>query len=254
MSRFTRYSLYSASWLRRREEQRAWLGLAFALGLLAGILILSFQWPQRIPVGLGAETCFCAPGAVREDEPIQQCSRATPLVVGEDLPSPEIMPPLVAHDSGEPSLPEMGLVEIEPLPAVVVPLLSQEAERLIPPSPVSRHRERRLSTAAAPQGTAVAGPESPWIPASYRQAPAPPYPPAMRERRLQGTVGVRIHVDAVGCPVKVDITAPSGYPVLDDTAQQWILRHWLFTPARRDGQPMASTVRTQVRFVFENIE
>lgn len=254
MSRFTRHSLYSDSWLRRREERRAWLGLASALSLLAGIFTLSSQWPQRIPVGTGEKTWFCFPNAVREDDPVQQCSRAVPLVVGNDLPSPEIMSPLLAHDSGEPSLPEMGLVEIEPLPAAVAPLLYQEADRLIPPSPVSRHRERRLSAAAAPEGTEAAGAESPWVPASYRQAPAPPYPPAMRERRLQGVVGVRIHVDEVGCPVKVDITAPSGHQIMDDTARQWILRHWVFTPASRAGQPMASTVRTQVRFIFETIE
>lgn len=250
MSRFTRHSLYPDSWLRRREERRAWLGLAFALALLAGIVALSSQWPQRTSVGMGAETWFCAPSAVWEDEPVQQCPQSAPLVVGEGLPSPEIMPPLLAHDSGDLSLPEVGLVEIEPLPAAVAPMLSQEAERLIPPFPVLRHRARRLSTAAAPEGTVAAGTESSWVPASYRQAPAPPYPPAMRERRLQGVVGVRIHVDEVGCPVQVDITAPSGHQVLDDTARQWILRHWLFTPASRAGQPMASTVRTQVRFIF----
>ena len=62
-------------------------------------------------------------------------------------------------------------------------------------------------------------------------SPRPPYPSAMRKRRITGSVGVRIAVSPQGLPTAVDITRPSGHSEFDTTTRSWILRHWRFQPA-----------------------
>ncbi|MCQ2371443.1 MAG: energy transducer TonB [Akkermansia sp.] len=87
-------------------------------------------------------------------------------------------------------------------------------------------------------------------PPAYLSAPKPPYPAAMRQRRLQGCVGVRIAVSPLGTPTTVDITQPSGHAEFDSATRSWILRHWRFRPATAAGQAVASTVTTTVRFTL----
>ena len=62
-------------------------------------------------------------------------------------------------------------------------------------------------------------------------SPLPPYPSAMRKRRITGSVGVRISVSPQGLPTAVDITRPSGHSEFDTSTRSWILRHWRFQPA-----------------------
>lgn len=87
-------------------------------------------------------------------------------------------------------------------------------------------------------------------PPAYLSAPKPPYPAAMRQRRLQGCVGVRIAVSPLGTPTAVDITQPSGHAEFDSATRSWILRHWRFRPATAAGRAVASTVTTTVRFTL----
>lgn len=87
-------------------------------------------------------------------------------------------------------------------------------------------------------------------PPAYLSAPKPPYPAAMRQRRLQGCVGVRIAVSPLGTPTAVNITQPSGHAEFDSATRSWILRHWRFRPATAAGRAVASTVTTTVRFTL----
>lgn len=87
-------------------------------------------------------------------------------------------------------------------------------------------------------------------PARYRSAPPPPYPTSLRARRISGTVGVLININAEGLPTSVTITSPSGHLEFDDTARRWILQRWKFHPATRSGIPISSQIRTSVRFVL----
>ena len=79
-------------------------------------------------------------------------------------------------------------------------------------------------------------------------SPRPPYPSAMRKRRITGSVGVRIAVSPQGLPTAVDITRPSGHSEFDTTTRSWILRHWRFQPATSGGRAIASSVTTTVHF------
>ena len=78
----------------------------------------------------------------------------------------------------------------------------------------------------------------------------PQYPPGAGERREQGTVRVRTHVDELGLVTRVDIMRSSGYPRLDRAAQV-SLRSWHFKPALRDGKPVPDDVELNVDFRLE---
>lgn len=60
--------------------------------------------------------------------------------------------------------------------------------------------------------------------------PSPTYPNAMISRGMQGTVVLKITVDALGQKQSVDIKESSGYPELDEHARQWVRRNWTRFP------------------------
>lgn len=152
------------------------------------------------------------------------------LAVSAELPEAELVL--------EPELAE--LLPVEPEPEVFSP-----AEEDMPPTPPAKRpaAEHRRSLAATA--------EAPLTPPAYREAPKPPYPPALRARRISGSVGVRIAVSAEGMPTEVTVTTPDAPAEFSRTTRRWILEHWRFIPARRGESPVASTVQTRVDFVLD---
>ncbi len=124
-----------------------------------------------------------------------------------------------------------------PLPEVALP------EQLASPAPPRR-------TASTPTAPAKAGSPGDFIAASYRTTPRPPYPSAMLNRRIEGRVRIKITLNAEGVPQKVEVENSSGYTAFDSCACEWVLTHWRFHPARRQGVAVASVVHTQVEFVL----
>lgn len=104
------------------------------------------------------------------------------------------------------------------------------------------------SSRAASSATAGGADEAPDTPPRYRKAPPPPYPAAMRAGHYRGEVVVLIEVGADGHPESVRILRSAGREELDRAARDWILAHWSFYPAERDGRRVASRVRTSIRF------
>ena len=80
-------------------------------------------------------------------------------------------------------------------------------------------------------------------------APAPRYPVDALRRRQQGTVLLRVHVDARGNPGDIDVVAGSGSRSLDRAAVEAVGR-WRFAPATRDGEPVAGTVQVPIDFTL----
>jgi protein TonB len=72
----------------------------------------------------------------------------------------------------------------------------------------------------------------------YADAPSPPYPRDALRAGLQGTVMLQVLVDVDGRPLQVDVERSSGHRVLDDAARRYVLRHWTFRPAMKDGRPV----------------
>ena len=81
-------------------------------------------------------------------------------------------------------------------------------------------------------------------------APAPRYPRRAQRHGQEGTVVLRVHVDARGVPGQIDIVDGSGARDLDRAALEAV-RRWRFAPALRDGQPVAGTVQVPIDFTLQ---
>jgi protein TonB len=75
----------------------------------------------------------------------------------------------------------------------------------------------------------------------------PEYPAQAFRAREEGTVVVRVDIDASGTPTNADIARRSGSRELDRAAVDAV-RKWQFKPALRDGKAIASTVEVPVEF------
>lgn len=82
----------------------------------------------------------------------------------------------------------------------------------------------------------------------YLRAPPPAYPIAAIRAGHQGTVMLRVTVDAEGRPQSVEISTSSGHRSLDLAARQQVLRHWQFRPAMIDGQASGAIGMVPVTF------
>ncbi|HVW74841.1 MAG TPA: TonB family protein [Rhizomicrobium sp.] len=76
----------------------------------------------------------------------------------------------------------------------------------------------------------------------------PSYPPIARRMGEEGKVTLRLTVSAEGRVIQADIVTSSGRVELDQTAQAWIMAHWTYKPALRDGAAVASQVLATVTF------
>ena len=77
----------------------------------------------------------------------------------------------------------------------------------------------------------------------------PPYPPEAARRRIQGVVGLLVHVSATGLPAAVEIIASSGSVLLDRTARDAIAT-WRFQPARNESGPIPFDFNYNIRFTL----
>lgn len=79
--------------------------------------------------------------------------------------------------------------------------------------------------------------------------PQPEYPRDAQRRGQSGRVLLRVDVGADGTATNVDFVQRSGTPELDRAAMNAV-RKWHFSPARRDGKPIASSVNVPIDFVL----
>lgn len=103
---------------------------------------------------------------------------------------------------------------------------------------------------ATPSSTTPAAPARPR-PQDRDAEPAtqvqPTYPAAALRVREEGTVLLRVEVDATGRPVSVEVQRSSRSRDLDRAARDAV-QQWTFEPAIRDGRPASSTVTVPVDF------
>lgn len=108
-----------------------------------------------------------------------------------------------------------------------------------------------VEPAAADPDPAAADP----VPADRAAEPvtqvAPTYPAAALRSREEGTVLLRVEVDAQGAPTSVEVESSSRSRDLDRAARDAV-RQWSFSPAVENGQPVASTVTVPVDFRVED--
>ncbi|MET0581023.1 MAG: TonB family protein [Pseudoxanthomonas sp.] len=78
---------------------------------------------------------------------------------------------------------------------------------------------------------------------------APKYPPQALRSGVEGSVSVRVEVDATGNPTDVQVVERSGERSRDlDRAVTDAVRKWRFEPAMKDGKAVPGTVVVPVEF------
>ena len=235
---------YDAWWHHRRRLRTARLcGLLTAL-LLPGVGALLHGFPHHaVWQSEGDAARFIAVPYAAPEQAVDITPTAPPTP-RPALRAPQAPPPAV-----------LALFSADILPA---PTEEQQAD--IPQEdalaeldidfPVEEERPKTTSPRRhVPAAASAAAATAKRTPPAYRDAPEPPYPAALRARRIGGSVGVRIAVSAEGMPTEVTITAPSGHAELDRNTRRWILDRWRFRPAEADGKPIAAHVQTRVDYV-----
>lgn len=94
-------------------------------------------------------------------------------------------------------------------------------------------------------GTGPVPEAQPDRPARPLKLSKPRYPQEAFVKRIEGTVELEILIDHLGRVVEARVT--KSIPLLDVAAVETV-RQWLFTPAVKDGHPVASRARAPVTF------
>lgn len=214
--------LAASSGLGQRPPTYVWL--------LAGAAVLlhaSFGW--YVSTHVGSEIVKPKPAEIA-----LQFERPKPPEPKIEPPKPEpkrqpvqkqaqVLPPIQTA-APEPS--DTAAPTSEP-PIAVAPIVT-EPPAPAPPAPVT-----------APIGRA-----------GYLNNPAPEYPAVALRQGWQGTVILRVHVQANGKPDNVEVQKSSGRKILDDEAVRTVKNFWSYTPAKRGDTPIDGWTTTPIEFVI----
>ena len=133
------------------------------------------------------------------------------------------------------------------------PVAQQQEQPEFPPSndpgPLDFQQQVELPPAVIDTGKVGSlGPA--FVQLATDRAPIPPFPPMAKSRRWTGSVQLRIHVDATGKPIEVEVENGSGHAMLDIAAQQFVQSHWHFVPATADGVPTEAWALVSIDYVL----
>ena len=81
---------------------------------------------------------------------------------------------------------------------------------------------------------------------------SPPYPTIARRLGAEGRVTLRLTILADGKVGKAEVVTSSGRRDFDEAAQSWIVQHWTYQPAIKDGVPAVSQALAAVNFTLTN--
>ena len=229
------------------NAQRRVLGLA----LLASVAVHVGAMDLLPPLGDAARRAFAL---LRKPAPLLEVTLVTP--------APRVEPanaPSTPMDTPVPVKPQAGGTRgTTNVALVAVPARSESAVAAsAPPARVSETAGAEAEPASASPETAAAPPASSSAnvianaalssPAAYRVNPPPGYPEAARRDGQQGLAILDVRVAKSGIPVEITVATTSGFPALDAAAVAGV-RHWLFTPATKDGEAIEARIGIPVRF------
>lgn len=80
----------------------------------------------------------------------------------------------------------------------------------------------------------------------------PPYPPVARRLGAEGVVTLRLTVGGDGRVSAAEIVTSAGREDLDQAARDWIIAHWRYRPALKDGDPTVAQVLASVTYSLKN--
>jgi protein TonB len=123
-----------------------------------------------------------------------------------------------------------------------------------PPFEIARDQDTKtITVVTAPAGNGAQQPVAPdrgpvGIAATRT---TPPYPVIARRVGWEGTVMLRLTVSPQGRVSRADVVTSSGHIELDRTAQDWVVAHWTYKPAIKDGAPVEAQVLTRLLFSLD---
>lgn len=103
------------------------------------------------------------------------------------------------------------------------------------------------SVAGGGEGKGGSGFSGPYTDAGFFSNPKPPYPAVSRRMGEEGTVILRVHIQADGLVDEVKLKHSSGFSRLDESAMKTV-RHWRYVPAKRNGRPIPYWYVQPIRF------
>lgn len=173
---------------------------------------------------------------------IEVVTPAMPAAAAAPAPTPERQrQPAAPHEPLQPRIQKR--VPPTPRPSVAKPEQAPAiANAKATPTPDIASTQQAPGPSAQPSAAGTASPSPAPAPepvvtppigsAAYLRNPPPHYPQAAQEEGWEGRVVVRVHVDANGRPVEVELHTSSGHDLLDKAALAAV-RHWTFVPAKR---------------------
>jgi protein TonB len=111
--------------------------------------------------------------------------------------------------------------------------------------------EPGTQTITLPPGNPPVGLDPPIVVAAHGIADThstPNYPPLSIRLNQTGNVMLKLSIDEHGAVVAASIEKSSGYDSLDHAAVAWVISHWRYEPATKDGKPFATTTDALVTF------
>ena len=85
----------------------------------------------------------------------------------------------------------------------------------------------------------------------YGLNPKPRYPKSARRRGYEGTVLLRVLVLEDGKVGKIELSGPSGYQVLDESALEAV-KKWVFIPGKKAGKEISSWVEVPIKYQLDS--
>ena len=143
--------------------------------------------------------------------------------------------------------------EISAAPALPAKAQPQDTPVGAAEAPTAPPVERSPTAVRPPAPASVAAPPPLPLGTDEQRPPSfagnrpPSYPEIARRSGWEGTVLLRLKIDANGRVLDVTVQESSGYPVLDAEAVNAV-RSWKGEPARRAGQPIATEEFLPIRF------
>jgi len=187
------------------------------------------------------------PAITMQVEMIASAAPVPARVVEEVAPRAEPVPkktprppkrPIARPAAPADSVPSPAAQVTEPEPVTAAAMADAQA------SEVSSDPQSQPDSKHSPVPVEISQPR---FDAGYLKNPAPAYPPMSRRLGDEGRVVLRVLVEADGRPGEVTIKTSSGFPRLDQAAEDAV-RRWKFVPARQGDEAVRAAVLVPIVF------
>lgn len=243
----------------RRVVLAAWVLLAHAGLLWAALGSGALRLPERPPLTRLPEVVMATvvaapaqPPALTRPEPAAAKPVPPPPQARAAVPKPE----LPAKAPAEPPKPTVAPVATPSLSSTLSVPASQATVTPAPVAPTIPASTERMASAVASRTTSPVPPapapkvQMPSSDAAYLHNRPPPYPALSKRLGEQGTVVIRVLIDAAGNASQAELHTSSGYDRLDRIALSTVAT-WRFVPGTVNGEPKAMRFNVPVEFTLD---